>query len=69
MVDRTPEWFVENDIDYLVFSEGTFGRFYLEPEKYKDWISRYDLYFKYFPLVRIFNDNGYEIRIHKLPKK
>jgi 4-amino-4-deoxy-L-arabinose transferase-like glycosyltransferase len=34
MIDLEPGWYVENGFEYLVFSQGMYGRFYFEPERY-----------------------------------
>lgn len=66
MIDHEPEWYIEQGFDYLIFSQGMFGRFYREPERYKREVSQYDELFKRFHLVALFADGGYEIRIYKV---
>lgn len=66
MIDHTPEWYVEQGFDYLVFSEGIFGRFYAEPDKYAAEIAQYDAFFERFEPVRLFTDGGYEVRIYRV---
>lgn len=66
MIDHEPEWYVEQGFDYLVFSEGMYGRFYQEPDRYKSEILQYENLFTRFNLVRIFSDGGYEIRVYKV---
>lgn len=66
MIDQTPEWYVEQGFEYLVFSEGIFGRFYAEPEKYAAEIAQYDAFFDRFELVRLFTDGGYEVRVYRV---
>ncbi len=64
IIDHEPEWYIENGFDYLVFSQGMYGRFYSDPEKYSAQISRYDTFFDRFTLERLFTDSRYEIRIY-----
>ncbi len=64
IIDQEPEWYVENGFEYLVFSEGMYGRYYREPGRYAAEIARYDLFFAEFPLVKKFDDGGFEVRIH-----
>ena len=63
MIDHTPEWYIAQDFDYLIFSEGMYGRFFREPAKYAREAFRYNKMFEQFHLVRMFTDGGYEIRI------
>lgn len=66
MIEHTPEWYVENGFDYLIFSEGMYGRFYREPERYRDQVLQYDNFFSRFHLIRTFADGGFEIRIYEV---
>ncbi len=65
MIDRSPEWYVQNGYEYLVFSYGAFGRYYENPVQYPDQMARYVDFFARFPELIRFNDGGYLIRIHK----
>ncbi len=64
MIVHSPEWYVTNGFDYPVFSQGMYGRFYREPEKYADSVSQYNAFFDRFRLVRQFADDGYEVRLY-----
>ncbi len=66
MIDHEPEWYVEQGFDYLVFSEGMYGRFYRDPDRYRNEVLRYNKLFSRFDLVAIFTDGGYEVRIYKV---
>lgn len=66
MIDQKPEWYIENDFEYLVFSQGMYGRFYLEPERYSLQVSQYEDFFNRFELIKLFDDGDYEIRIYKV---
>ena len=65
MIDRTPEWYVQDGYEYLVFSYGAFGRYYEAPALYPAQLARYEDFFSTFPELVRFNENGYLIRIFK----
>ena len=67
IIDHTPDWYIAEGYDYLIFGEGMYGRFYLEPDRYAVQIEQYDAFFNQFEEVRTFQDGGYEVRIYKLP--
>ena len=66
MIYNPPEWYVEQGFDYLVFSEGIYGRFYAEPAKYGTEIAQYDAFFDRFTLVQLFADGGLEVRVYRV---
>jgi 4-amino-4-deoxy-L-arabinose transferase-like glycosyltransferase len=66
MIDREPEWYVEQSYNYLVFSQGIYGRFFLEPERFSNEVARYDNLFSKFNLTRIFTDGAYEVRVYQV---
>lgn len=66
MIDHEPEWYIEQGFEYLVFSQGMYGRFYREPERYRNEIALYNNMFSRFNLIKLFNDGGYEVRIYKI---
>jgi 4-amino-4-deoxy-L-arabinose transferase-like glycosyltransferase len=66
IINHDPDWYVKNGYEYLVFSEGMFGRFYNEPDVYRSEVLLYDEFFNRFRLVKIFNDGNYEIRVYKV---
>ena len=66
MIDREPEWYIENDFDYLVFGQGMYGRFYLQPEEYDTEVMQYDNFFDQFTLVKAFNDGNYEVLVYEV---
>lgn len=65
MTSHSPQWYLQNGFEYLVFSYGTYGRFYEHPDQYPEIIQKYESLFAEFPEVKRFNVNGFEIRIHK----
>ncbi|MDD2922437.1 MAG: glycosyltransferase family 39 protein [Anaerolineales bacterium] len=66
MNQHEPDWYVEQGFDYMVMSEGMYGRFYLEPDRYPTEIEKYDRLFDTFEALKFFDNNGYEIRIYKV---
>jgi hypothetical protein len=65
MLSHSPDWYVQNGFEYLVFSYGTYGRFYENRARYADIAAQYDALFARFSEIKRFNDGGYEIRIYK----
>jgi hypothetical protein len=64
MIDHTPDWYRDSGFEYLVFSQGMFGRFYREPQIYFAEVAQYEELFGAFDLVKTFTDGGYEVRIY-----
>lgn len=53
--------------DYLVFSQGSYGRFFNDPERYASEIATYEALWSQMEPVQIFRDGGYEVRIYAVP--
>lgn len=68
IIDREPDWYRSQGYEYLIFSEGMFGRYFREPQKYINEYSQYQKFFTEFDLEKFFNDGGYEIRIYHIDK-
>lgn len=68
ITDHSPDWYSSNGFDYLVFSEGMFGRFYRQPEIYASVVSQYDNLFRAFDMIRSFTDGGYEVRVYRVTR-
>jgi asparagine N-glycosylation enzyme membrane subunit Stt3 len=68
ITENPPDWYAEQGFDYLVFGEGMYGRFYADPERYAKQIAQYNAFFERFPLVRLFRDGGYEVRVYEVPR-
>ena len=80
MIEHTPEWYITNGFEYLVFSQGMFGRFYLkpaptsyiaggkfgpsDPHGYPNEVAQYEDLFRAFVLVKTFTDGEFEVRIY-----
>jgi len=69
MTAHTPEWYATNGVDYLVFSEGTYGRFYAEPERYAGVIAQYSSLFNAFESVKTVSVGGYDVRIYRVSRR
>ena len=65
MTDHTPDWYVSNGFEYLVFSQGAFGRSETNPQRYARLVPLYAAFFSRFTEVARFDDNDFEIRIFK----
>ncbi len=61
-------WYTEQNIDYLVFGEGMYGRFYNRPDLFQPEIQAYEHLFDQLEPVKFFNDGGYEVRIYRMRK-
>ncbi len=66
MIDNSTDWYIDNNYDYLVFSQGMYGRFYLEPGKYRAEVSEYDCFFNQFKLIKLFTDGNFEVKVYKV---
>jgi len=69
MIDQTPEWYIANGFQYLIFSQGMFGRFYREPDRYSNDVSQYEKLFRAFDMVKTLTDGGYEVRIYHVTER
>jgi len=66
MIDHTPDWYIANDFEYLIFAQGMFGRFFEQPERYAAEVDEYEMLFDRFDPIRTFSDRGYEVRIYEV---
>jgi len=60
------EWYMQNGFEYLIASEGMYGRFFREPNRYPKEIAAYNDLFDRLVPVKTFPDDNFEIRIYKL---
>ena len=58
MAIHDPAWYINQQFDYLVFSQGMYARFFADPERYGEQILAYDNLFNRFQLVKFFEDGG-----------
>lgn len=66
IIDKSPDWYIENNYDYLIFSQGMYGRFFREPERYSIEVEKYKIFFDKYTLIRKFDDQSNEILIYHL---
>jgi len=64
IIDHPLEWYKESKIEYVIFSQGMYKRYFNEPAKYSEYVKQYRAFFQTFRIVKIFNDGNYEIRIY-----
>jgi hypothetical protein len=64
-IDRAPTWYVANGVDYLVLSQGMYGRYYQDPVRYAREVMRYVRLADSMKLVKRFDDDGYEILVYQ----
>ncbi len=63
-----PQWYFEQGVEYFVFGEPAFGRFFTDRQRYPEEIAGYEKLFNTLTLVKSFNDGGYEIRVYRSPQ-
>ncbi len=66
MINHEPEWYIENDFDYLICGQDMYGRYLGDPERYSAEVAQYERFFGSFALTKQFNDGGYEVRIYQV---
>jgi len=65
MIAHPPEWYAPNGFEYLVFSSGSYQRFYDDPGRYSNFIAQYDAFFKRFAPIQQFDEGGMQVRVYK----
>jgi 4-amino-4-deoxy-L-arabinose transferase-like glycosyltransferase len=65
IIGHPPEWYVQNGFEYLILSQGMYGRFFADPQSYSSSIDQYKQFLSRFLTVALLNNNGYEVRIQK----
>lgn len=66
MIDHPIEWYVDNQFDYLVFSDAMFGRYFADAERYADQVRQYNLFFHAFEEPVSFDDGRIAVHIYKV---
>ena len=66
IIDNPPEWYVANNFNYLVFSEGIYGRYFRNPVKHHSEVRGYTVLFNRFRLVQSFTEGEFEIRVYRV---
>lgn len=67
--ERTPEWYATNGVEYLVFSQGSYGRFYEDPARNPAMVAQYDALFNAFENIKTVNVGGYEVKVYRVGSK
>lgn len=52
---------------YFVFGQEIFDRYLAHPERYPERAAAYRRFFDTLPVARVFQDGGYEVRVHRSP--
>ncbi|MDZ7372001.1 MAG: glycosyltransferase family 39 protein [candidate division KSB1 bacterium] len=66
LIDQSAEAYLAQGFQVIIFSQGMYGRFFREPQRYADEIARYQALFERFPLLQSFSGGNYEVRIHRV---
>jgi 4-amino-4-deoxy-L-arabinose transferase-like glycosyltransferase len=66
LIDHEPEWYAENSVEYLVFAQGAYGRYFEDIERYPSEVERYNRLFSRFTRLIRFADGGYEVLIYRV---
>lgn len=69
MIDQRPEWYISQGFQYLVFSEGMYGRFFADPDRYSLQVEAYNELFRTFELVAEFADDKCSVKIYRIPAR
>jgi hypothetical protein len=67
ITDRSPDWYVDNRFEYVIFSKRMYDRFFREPERYAAQMRQYEEFFARFPEKHVVTNGGFLIRIHAVP--
>lgn len=60
-------WYRENGVQFLIFSQGMYGRYFADPIHHQAEIDLYEQLFNALDPVKTFNEGDYEIRIYRMP--
>ena len=63
---NSPDWYSQQDYDLLVFSSNQFARYYTNPDRYSEQVSKYDALWGRFPEIVYFDQNGITIRVYQV---
>jgi hypothetical protein len=57
-------FYANQGVQYVIFSEGSYGRYYTEPDKYSQEIAKYEEIIRQLNLIKAFDQNGLKINIY-----
>jgi hypothetical protein len=63
-VDQPPDWYAASGLQYLVLSEGMYGRYLRDPARYPEQAAAYQALFARFSEVRRFPDGPWMVSVH-----
>lgn len=66
ITDHPPEWYIDQDFDYLVLSAGIYGRFFEDRDSYTVEVAQYENFFSRLELIKTFTDGGFEVRVYRV---
>jgi len=66
LTEHEPDWYRENGFQYLVFSQGIYGRFFANPPQYEAEVRRYRGFFDRLVPLRLFPDAADEVRVYTM---
>lgn len=64
--EYSPDWYVEQGFEYLIFSSGMYGRFFADRGRYAAEVALYEGFFNRFELEKAFTDGDFEVRIYRV---
>jgi 4-amino-4-deoxy-L-arabinose transferase-like glycosyltransferase len=64
-IDHSPDWYLEHNVDYLVLSQGMFGRYFGNPQLYPEEVALYRRLAGSLTLAKRFTDGGYEVLVYR----
>lgn len=63
-----PDWYIDQDYEWLVMSSGAFGRYYAMPDRYPVEVAQYEALLARFPEAAHFDQDGFTVRILRVNK-
>ncbi len=66
MIDHDTEWYRQQGVEYLVFSQAMYLRYFRSPGRHPEEVTRYNDFFETLPEVVIFDDMGRTIRVFRM---
>ncbi len=64
-IDHPLGWYLDKGVDYIVLSQGMFGRYFNPPGRYPGEAGRYLKLMDSMQLLKRFNDGNYEVLVFK----
>lgn len=64
-IDHEPDWYFEHHVDYVVLSQGMFGRYFDKPEQFRAEVGAYFRLMRSMELVKRFDDGNFIVYIYR----